>query len=449
VSIRLRLTLFWAAITAAILTAAGLLIMFSFAREIWGTLDAALLEEADTSAAALSHSGLADAAAIVHHLAEEKDLGPGRRVRLIAGERIILDQGDQNTELPKDRPAQRRAEVLEGGGHRYRFAVVPLMFDGQPAWLEDGVDAGPVRRDIARLRRTLLFIIPIILVLCVVGGYWLSGRALAPVNEVTAALARIGARDLRQRLPAPRVHDEARRLVDAINQLLTRLEQAAAAQQRFVSEAAHELRTPLTVLRSGLEVALRRPRSAEENRAAMADALGEVEGLCSTAEDLLALARIEAERIPNHEIVDLKALIDDACAAARTLADSKGQTLAVKAGTAPAVRGNSRELQRLVLNLLDNAIKFTPEQGRIEVALACHDGSALLSVCDNGPGVKPDELCRMFDPFYRSRGANAAGSGLGLALCHEIVVAHGGDIKAANRAGGGCEVQVRLPVAAA
>jgi two-component system OmpR family sensor kinase len=203
------------------------------------------------------------------------------------------------------------------------------------------------------------------------------------------------------------------------------------------------------VLRSGLEVALRRPRSAEENRAAMADALGEVEGLCSTAEDLLALARIEAERIPNHEIVDLKALIDDACAAARTLAQSKGQTLAVKAGTAPAVRGNSRELQRLVLNLLDNAIKFTPERGRIEVVLARQDGSALLSVCDNGPGVKPDDLCRMFDPFYRGRGANAAGSGLGLALCHEIVVAHGGDIKAANRAGGGCEVQVRLPLAAA
>ncbi|HEV7989402.1 MAG TPA: ATP-binding protein [Candidatus Binataceae bacterium] len=456
-SIRLRLTIYWTAITAVILFAAGLLIMVMFARAMWSTLDAALMEEADTTAAAIPHSSAADTKLILQRLSQEKDLGPGRRVRLIAGGQVIFDAGDTGADLPDAFAAAD--SVVDGRQRRYRFAIIPLRVNGEPGSLQDGADAGPVRHAIAHLRNALLLVIPIILALCVAGGYWMAGWALAPVNQVTGALARIGPRDLRQRLPLPRLHDEAGQLIAAINQLLERLELASAAQQRFVSEAAHELRTPLAVLRSGLEVTLQRPRGAEESRAALEQAMGEVERLCAIAEDLLALARLDAEPAVERAPVDLSEIAAEASAMAQTLAEAKhqefaqdfapdlAQDLAIDACRRIVVHGSAGDLRRVVLNLLDNAVKFTPERGRIEIGVTTNGSTALISVRDSGPGIDPRDIDHIFDPFYRSRGANGRGSGLGLALSREIVRRHGGVIGAANRAAGGCEVQVRLPLA--
>jgi two-component system, OmpR family, sensor kinase len=444
-SIRLRLTIYWTAITALILFAAGLLIIVLFSRAIWGTLDTALVEEADTTAAAISHATAGSIGPILQRLSQEKDLGPGRRVRLIVGGRVVFDEGDSNADLPDALSAPQ--SVVDGGLHRYRFAVVPLRVNGEAALLQDGADAAAVRRTIAHLRSTLLLVIPIILALCVAGGYWMSAWALTPVNEVTGALARIGARDLRQRLPLTGADDEARQLTEAINQLLERLERASASQRRFVSEAAHELRTPLAVLRSGLEVTLQRPRSAEESRSALEQAMGEAERLCAIAEDLLALARLDAEPGVPREPVDLSEIAAEAAAMAQTLAEARHQEFAIAADRQIVVRGSAGDLRRVVLNLLDNAVKFTPERGRIEVAVSAQGPTAMLSVRDNGPGIDPGDLEHIFDPFYRSRSANGAGSGLGLALSREIVRLHGGAIQAANRAAGGCEIQVRLPLA--
>jgi two-component system, OmpR family, sensor kinase len=444
-SIRLRLTIYWTAITAVILCAAGLLIMVMFARAMWSTLDAALMEEADTTAADISHSSAADAKLVLQRLTQEKDLGPGRRVRLIAGGHVVFDAGDPGADLP-DAPATTDS-VVDGGRHRYRFAIVPLRVNGEPGLLQDGANAAQVRRTIEHLRNALLLVIPIILAMCVAGGYWMAGWALAPVNEVTDALARIGPRDLRQRLPLPRVHDEAGHLIAAINQLLERLELASAAQQRFVSEAAHELRTPLAVLRSGLEVTLQRPRGAEESRAALEQAMVEVERLCAIAEDLLALARLDAESAVERSPVDLCEIAAEASAMAQTLAETRRQEFTVDAHKPIFVHGNAGDLRRVVLNLLDNAVKFTPERGKIEIGVTTNGSTALISVRDSGPGIDPRDIDHIFDPFYRSRSANGAGSGLGLALSREIVRRHGGVIQAANRAAGGCEVQVRLPLA--
>lgn len=445
-SIRLRLTLYWTVITAVILLAAGVLILFLFSREMWGTLDAALLEEASTSAEVLANAAPGHVTLILRELSQETDLGPGRRVRLIVGGRVIFDSGGRNADLPAS-STEANSGVVDGAGRRYRFAIVPVRVNGQSGWLQDGVESTQVRHAIARLRRTLLTLMPIILALCVAGGYWMSASALTPINEVTRALTRIGPRDLQRRLPGPKIDDEAGQLTEAINQLLERLERASASQRRFVSEAAHELRTPLTVLRSGLEVALQRPRGAEENRAALEQALAEVERLCAIAEDLLALARLDAEPGLECAAVDLGEIAAQASAMARTLAQAKHQTLALDARRGMVVRGNARDLRRVVLNLLDNAVKFSPESGTIEVGVSGDGPMALLSVRDDGPGIGPREMPHIFDPFYRGRGANGAGSGLGLALSREIVRLHSGIIEARNRAGGGCEIQVRLPLA--
>jgi signal transduction histidine kinase len=447
-SIRLRLTIYWSAITALILIAAGLLIMAIFTRATWGTLDAALMEEADTTASAISHAAYPDAKLTLHRLTQERDLGPGRRVRVIVNGAAVFDEGDPGADLPAS--VKLGAETIANGERRhYRYAIAPFRFNGSPALLEDGADAAPVRRTIARLREALMLAIPIIFVLSAAGGYWMAAWALAPLNEITAALARIGPRDLRNRLPLPGADDEARRLIAAINHLLERLELASAAQQRFVSEAAHELRTPLAVLRSGLEVTLQRPRRVEESRAALEQAMGEVERLCAIAEDLLALARLDAEPSITRSPVDLGEIAAEASAMARTLAEARHQEFTVETASGIVVHGSAADLRRVLLNLLDNAVKFTPERGHIELKAAARDSMALVEVRDSGSGIEPCDLAHIFDPFYRSRSANASGSGLGLALCSEIVRRHGGTIEASNGQRGGCEIRIQLPLAKA
>lgn len=445
-SIRLRLTIYWSAITALILFAAGLLIFAMFERAMLGSLDAALTEEADTTAAAISRSRPDDAQSILRRLARERDLGPGRRIRLEAGGRAIFDIGDDAADLPRrTEPGANR--IADGSLHRYRYAIVRLRFQGADAALIDGTDARPVRGAIARLRDALLLAIPVILALSIVGGYWMATRALAPLNKISDALARIEPRDLTSRLAAPSPQDEAHRLVSAINQLLERLERASAAQRRFVSEAAHELRTPLTVLRTGLEVTLQRPRTAEENRAALEQAAEEVERLCRMAEDLLALARLNADSTSERAPVDLSEIAAEASGVARTLAEPRGQELTLKTLAGIIVKGSAPDLRRVLLNLLDNAVKYTPERGRIEIAVTRDGSDAMVLVRDNGAGIDPRDLDRVFEPFYRGRG-NGAGGGLGLALSREIAHRHGGTIEAANRPEGGCEIRLRLPLSA-
>jgi two-component system OmpR family sensor kinase len=446
VSIQRRLTIYWAIITAAILTVTGALIVVMFSRQSLGTLDATLLEEADTTAAALSQAGAEDAPPILRHLSQERDLAPGRRVRLLLAGQVAFDHGDAHTVMVTNPAGHGRGIVATEDG-RYRVAVVPFRLAGKPAWLEDGVDAQALAATVARLRQTLMLLIPLVFLLCVAGGYWLSRRALRPLVEITAELGSIGPRDLRRRLTGPAVKDEAGLLIEAINKLLARLEQAAAAQKRFVSEAAHELRTPLTILRSGLEVSLQRPRSAEESRHALERALAETQRLSQMAAELLTLARLDAESAHEEAPIDLATLAREAVDTVSTLAEAKHQSLRFEAAPHVMVRANSREMRRMLLNLLDNAIKFTPTGGVIETAVVRDNGHALLAVRDSGPGIAAKELDRIFDPFYTGLGVTGGGSGLGLALCREIVRLHNGSIEARNRPGGGCEVEARLPAA--
>lgn len=445
-SIRLKLTLYWMGVLGAILFAAGLVAFALFQRQQWGVLDAALLEEADTSAAAIAHLQPAAAVAIVRRLSEERDLGPGRRARLLTAAGVLADFGEPAADLPPPSARGPRPALSDGERRIFRYAIVPLALAGGTAYLEDGVDASALRAAAARLRTTLLLVMPLVLMLCATGGYWLAGRALKPIASITAALAQTQPRDLGRRLTAPHAADEVGRLSAAINALLNRIERASALERRFASDAAHELRTPLTVLRTGLEVALSRPRSAEEHRAALDSALREVIGLCEMAEDLLALARLEGQSTLACVPVDLRALLDDVIATVRPLAQSRNIELLVDDGARTPVEGDPRHLKRLLLNLLDNALKFMPAHGLIRVSLQCRDGQALLRVADSGPGIPAAEIPLVFERFYRGRAANGAGSGLGLSLCREIVRLHGGEIRAGAAAEGGSQFVVTLPL---
>ena len=442
-TIRLRLTIYWAAVLAAIVLIAAVTALKLFERQQYGALDAALLEEAQNAADQIQGSGVASAPGILQRLSLEADIGPGRRVRIVTSHGAVGNFGDVRTIPPPFDPARPTRPAIVGD-RAFRFAVVPMMYAGELAYLQSGVQASLVEESVRDLRNLLLLMVPIALMLCVGGGYLLAGRALRPIESVTAELEAIGPANLSSRLTVPPVADEVARLTAEINSLLERLERASATERRFASDAAHELRTPLAVLRTGLEVALARDRSAEENRAALGAAHREALSLCRIADELLMLSRLNGEVMVDRHRLNLRALLGEIAATVGPLAQAREIKLSVNAPADVFVNGNEEHLRRMIVNLLDNALKFTPAGGAIDVGLKSDATRAILRVADSGQGIHPAELPHIFDRFFRGAGSPGEGSGLGLSLCREIARAHGGDIAAANLPQGGCAFVITL-----
>jgi signal transduction histidine kinase len=443
-TIRLRLTIYWAGVLLLLLLGAGVAVFLLFQRQQWGRLDGALMEEADTAAEAIAHG--AAAATMIVRLSEERDLGPKRLVWVAAGERTIAAAGDQRADLPILKQTRNTPRIVDGQNDTFRYAIVPFLLNGAHAYLADGVDARAVRESISRLRASLLLVLPALLVSSVSVGYWLAGRALAPLVTVASGLAEIEPRDLSRRLALAPIDDELGRLIHAINGLLERVERASAAERRFAADAAHELRTPLAVLRTGIEVILRRERTAAEYAQALHVALRDAAAVCTLADDLLALTRLDQELSVGREAIDLHVLTEEVIDAIEPLTASKCLRIETNLQAAAIVKGNRDHLRRLIINLLDNALKFTPEEGLIGIALESLNGEVKLRIADSGPGIDEEEMPFIFERFFRGRnGRNESGKGLGLSLCREIVDLHGGEISVTNQPGGGTEFVVTLP----
>jgi len=198
-TIRLRLTIYWAGVLLLLLLGAGVAVFLLFQRQQWGRLDGALMEEADTAAEAIAHG--AAAATMIVRLSEERDLGPKRLVWVAAGERTIAAAGDQRADLPILKQTRNTPRIVDGQNDTFRYAIVPFLLNGAHAYLADGVDARAVRESISRLRASLLLVLPALLVSSVSVGYWLAGRALAPLVTVASGQASLGT-DRRRAGPA-------------------------------------------------------------------------------------------------------------------------------------------------------------------------------------------------------------------------------------------------------
>src|SRR5271169_604334 len=409
-TIRLRLTIYWAAVLAAILLVAAIAVVQLFERQQFSALDAALLEEARNTANQIELGGTSSALGILQRLSLETDIGPGRRVRIINAHGEVGNYGDVHTVPPPFDPALPTHAAIVGN-HEFRFAVVPMMYDGEIAYLQSGVQAGLVEESVSSLRNLLLLMVPIVLLLCVGGGYLLAGRMLRPIESVTAELDAIGPSNLGSRLTAPEVPDEIARLTEVINALIERLA---------------------------------RERTPEENRKALGAAHREALSLCRIADELLMLSRLNGETMVDRQKLNLRALLSEIAATVGPLAQARELRLKVDAPEDVFVNGNEGHLRRLIVNLLDNALKFTPAGGSIEVGLKSDATRAILRVADTGEGIHPAELPHIFDRFFRGAGSPGEGSGLGLSLCREIARAHGGDIAAANLPTGGTAFVVTL-----
>lgn len=298
------------------------------------------------------------------------------------------------------------------------------------------------------VRRTLLSALllgsPILVVVAVVGGYVLAGRALAPIDEITSAARRISAESLSGRIGLPASQDEVGRLAATFDEMLARLESAFARERRFTHDAAHELRTPLAAMQAILTVMAERRRTVDDYETALADLAQETARLSALTEDLLGLARA-GQPLEAGEDVDLSVLVGDVVETLRPLAEAKGLALDGTADAGLRVRGDTDAVIRLLLNLVDNAIKFTATGG-VSVRASAADGRVEVVVTDTGEGVAAPHLPHLFERFYRAEEARSTpGTGLGLAIALEIARAHGGDITVESTEGVGSTFTLTLP----
>ena len=312
----------------------------------------------------------------------------------------------------------------------FRMLAVVRPSDTCPGAIVVATSTDEVGRSVRELLVQLSIGVPIALSVAGAGGWLLAGRALAPVARMTREADTIGIEHLDERIDVPAASDEIRRLAVTLNAMLDRLEQGVEDKRRFAADASHELRTPLAVMRAELDVSLRDADLSSSAREALESAQEEVERMRSMVENLLMLARaddgsLELLRTP----VDLAEVAVAVAGNASTLAKPKDITLATD-GSSVTVRADRARIEQVLMNLVSNAIRFSPQGGGVQVSTWTREGGAGCTVSDEGPGVSPELAGRVFDRFVRGDAARASdgGTGLGLAICNEIVTAHGGRI---------------------
>jgi heavy metal sensor kinase len=322
--------------------------------------------------------------------------------------------------------------------------------NGHVYLLRVGISMLPAHNALNQFRRTLLLLIPLGIFAAGLAGWWAARLALRPVRQLSRTAHAISPSELKRRLPLRGTNDELDQLADAFNGVLSRLEQSARQMRDFTANISHELRTPLAALRGEAEVTLAAPRPAEEYRRVLESQLEEFDKLSRLVNDLLTLARAESGAIVlRSEPVDLAGLAQAATGWLRPVAEDRGLVMELEAEGEIVVNGDAHWLEHMLLNLLDNAVKFTQAGGVIRVRTYTEHGQAVLEVSDSGIGIPPEALEHIFDRFYQveeSRSNQAGGTGLGLALVHWIVEAHLGHIDARSQPGAGTTFKIKLPL---
>ncbi len=339
-------------------------------------------------------------------------------------------------------------------GQPYLVLVRPFELDGQVQYLSVAASLTNNRALLQRFTFVLLAAAPILLIASAAAGYFISRKALVPVDRITASVQSISVSNLSERLPALKTGDELQRLTDTFNAVLTRLEGAVSHIGQFTGDASHELRGPITYMRMVSELAMREPAITEQSRKAFQDVVDESAKASLLLEDMLTLARADSGEcdIP-LEPSDLTAILSEVCGKIRPMALTRNHTFTMSMDHAgPSyVLANPSSLSRLIWILLDNAVKYTPSHGRIEVTLRHEQANAIVAIKDNGSGIREEEIPLIFQRFYRtdpSRG-QVDGSGLGLAIAKWIADVHHTELTVSSALNCGTTFQVSFATAAA
>ena len=457
-SVRVRLTLWYGGVLALSLIAFALVIYYAAGNIFRERQDESLRSTAQTVASAyIEEFGEAHSLSKAGEIVLAEITFPNRYVQLTdsTGKPIATSANFSGSAIAipasvfADARARGFSEVTVNG---LRVTVVPLSSGQTVGYAAVAEPLSVIEDGLRELRRDLFAGATLVLLLASGGGYFLARKSLAPIASMSSQTQRISAENLSARLDVTNSRDELGRLATTINDLLARLENSFKEQQRFIADASHELRTPLAVLRGETEVALSKTRTIEEYQQSLSLIQDEAERLSRIVEDLFILARqpINTRAALNKERVSLNDAVRDCARAAQVLAMQKGVRLKFESDSPSiALNGDEELIRRMILNLLDNAVKYTPAGGEISLALVRQNGNAEIVVRDTGMGIPEAAQPRVFDRFYRVDKARAramGGAGLGLSIAQWIVEVHGGEIKLVSTPGHGSTFTVVLPM---
>jgi heavy metal sensor kinase len=450
--IRLKVTLVFALVMALVLSGTGLFLYFQFRSDLDNTIDQGLRSRAD------------DVTGVVRQA--DADLPRSGRSPLVErGESFaqilnasggIVDSTPQLRNRPLlDQSRLRRARAgtiyvergpIGGIEERSRLIATPVRARGRDVVVVVGSALDDRDDALANLRRRLLIGGPAALLLAALAGYGVAAAALRPVEAMRRRASLVSAEGSGQSLPVPPARDEIHRLGDTLNAMIARLEAAFARERTFVADASHELRTPLAILKTELELALRRGRSEEELRAALESAAEETDRLAQLAEDLLVIARSDQGRLPVRLAgVGVRELLERVAGGFEVRATARERRIEIDLREDLEVRADPLRLEQALRNMVDNALRHGT--GTITLAASERDGRVELHVRDEGPGFAEEFADHAFERFTRGDAARGrGGTGLGLAIVAAIAHAHGGSAQAANGPQGGADVWIDLPL---
>ena len=322
-------------------------------------------------------------------------------------------------------------------------------FNGQPVVIV----VGQLTTEITTVLHTFVYVIVFamvgVIVLAGLGGLFLANRVLKPVQEITKTAQKIEGSDLSQRI-AVNTDDELGRLASTLNEMIGRLEEAFNRQRQFTADASHELRTPLAIMQAEATLALSKERTSDDYRKSLETISQESDYMSSVIGKLLFLARSDAGKEQlNFEDIELKELITGLSANIEALAQDKGIKFTVDAKEDLTVSGDKVKLRQLFINILENAVRYTPADGNISVSLVEKDSNAVVSISDTGIGIPPEHLSHIFERFYRVDKARAradGGVGLGLAIAKIITESHKGKIEVESEVGKGTTFKISIPL---
>ena len=396
--------------------------------------------------------------AIHTHFAPEAN---NRLTRVIANGTVAYVSGspiDQSFD-PKMVPLAHRTGLDESFERRtlpdgtVLFVVsLPRTIGSKSFIIEEGFSAAPIDTALRERLIALLVGLLFLVLVAVVGGALLVRRSLAPVVHIIKTAEHLSLRNLNDRLPVSKTGDELERLSVSLNSMIGRLDDSFQQTQRFLADASHELRTPLTILHGELEALVETNVDKPDVRETAGSALEEVQRLKKIVEALFALSRLDAGEAQEETVaVDLGELVTTTADQMYLLAEDKNISIAHHCSENIFVKGDRSRLKQVLVNLLDNAIKYTPDGGRIEINLVAREGKALLKVSDNGIGIPGAALPHIFDRFFRAdkaRSREMGGAGLGLSIAKAICVAHNGRVEVQSQEGKGSQFTVELPLTA-
>ncbi len=465
-SIRVRLT-FWYAMTLAVILAVSALFSYHyFSHNLSAQVDFQVREIARTidseRRALLKYGDSLHSCEQMQDLVHNHNWGAFLLLRDASLQELCTSDNLLDRVLPFGPVARQQVRWLHehletvdlADGGKLRLLSHPLVNDNHLVGvIQVGQELGPLYQTIEELRLIYLVVGPFAIFWLCLGCWLLAERLIAPILEVTEAAQGITADHLARRLPLGNHKDELNQMVVCLNQMLDRLERSFRRIRQFSGDASHELRTPLTILRGETEVTLRWAKSPEEFRDMLRSNMEEIDRMERIIESLLTLAKSEVGELTlEMKEFSLSDMVQELYLQSRILGEGKGidVNLALDVDEEVRIRGDELRLRQMFLNLISNAIKYTPEKGHLEISLAMDGNCARVDISDTGIGIPAEHLPHIFDRFYRvdkARNRMDGGTGLGLAIVKWIADAHGGGISVTSTVGQGSSFSVQLPIA--